>query len=316
LSLFGRRASRPYRSVLTPVERLTARKRSERRRRRVTAAVFVLVVVVALAVLAAIVLGSNSSGRHHAPPPPHTQPKVAAPSLPRRLTMREQRERAVARLAAVGRPVFCGAPRGRALALTFDDGPGPYTAEVLAILRRRHAHATFFLVGSRLRDWPALPSEEALHDAVGDHTWDHADLKRMPRNRALVEIDRTRRAIEQAAGAPVSLFRPPYGDLPAGLGRELRARHLLDVRWSADSLDYVPGMTPQRLVRRLLPNLKPGTIVILHDIHPVTVRALPLLLDAIEKRRLRAVSIPELMRYDPPTRAQLRADERGKACVD
>jgi peptidoglycan/xylan/chitin deacetylase (PgdA/CDA1 family) len=282
----------------------------------VTAAAFVLVVVLALAVLAAIVLGSNSSGRHHVSPPPRVRPTVAAPPLPRRLTMREQRERAVARLAAVGRPVFCGAPRGRELALTFDDGPGPYTAQVLDILRRHHAQATFFLVGSRLRDWPALAREEARHDAVGDHTWDHAELKRMPRSRALVEIDRTRRAIEEAAGVRVSLFRPPYGDLPTGLGPALRARHLLDVRWSADARDYVPGTKPQRLVHQLLPSLRPGAIIIMHDIHAVTVRALPLLLDAIEKRHLRAVSIPELMRYDPPTREQLRADERGKACVE
>jgi len=186
---------------------------------------------------------------------------------------------------------------------------------LLRILRRRGARATFFVVGDRIRLWPDLPAEEALLGAVGDHTWDHADLSRMPTGRALTEIDRGRRATEQALGSPVAMIRPPYGRLPPSLRPELRARHLLEVRWSADGGDYLPGTTAKQLVRRLLPMLRPGAIVLLHDTHAVTVRALPMLLDAIGKRGLRAVSVPELLRYDPPSRAQLRADDRGKACV-
>jgi len=84
----------------------------------------VVVVVVGLVAVVGIVAGSRNSGQR--PAAEHaTRPRVARPPLTRRLTLRAQQGRAVARLAAVGRPVYCGARRGRELALTFDDGPGP-----------------------------------------------------------------------------------------------------------------------------------------------------------------------------------------------
>jgi peptidoglycan/xylan/chitin deacetylase (PgdA/CDA1 family) len=278
----------------------------------------VLLVAVATAVVLSVLHGSDSAtvvaprAPPPSPPPSRAGPEQGAPPT----SLANERDRAITRLEGLGLPVFCGASRSDDIALTFDDGPGPYTAEVLAVLRRYHAQATFFIVGNRVRYWPRLPAAEATIGAVGDHTWSHADLTRLSRRAAKAEIDRARTAIDSAANANVRLFRTPYGRDPAWLGHALAARALLEIRWSVDSSDYLPRTTVRGLVRRVASGLKPGAIVLLHDLRPTTVRALPTLLRLIRAKHLRAVTVPELLRVDPPSYHQLIADNRGRGCVD
>src|SRR4030081_3890827 len=77
-------------------------------------------------------------------------------------------------------PYRGGGGHANVVALTFDDGPGEYSSRVDALLRRAHAHATFFLVGSRLRYWRPGPREESQVGAVGNHTWSHPHLTDLP----------------------------------------------------------------------------------------------------------------------------------------
>ena len=109
-----------------------------------------------------------------------------------------------------GPPPYCGGGKERVVALTFDDGPGPYTAGILRELEAHGAQATFFLVGNRVRYWPALPAREAALGAVGDHTWSHPSLPRLRRAQVRGQLVRARATIARAAGVPVRLFRPPY----------------------------------------------------------------------------------------------------------
>jgi peptidoglycan/xylan/chitin deacetylase (PgdA/CDA1 family) len=313
VSLLGHREGLPSRTVLIPVE-----ERPTGLRRWLVVLTGVLVVVLAGLIVSAIVLGSRSKPVSTAPPTPPA-PARSRPRAPHRLAavlLARARERSITRLAGLGVPVFCGAPRGNELALTFDDGPGPYTARLVAILRRFHAQATFFLVGNRIRFWPSLPTAEAALGAVGDHTWSHADIARLSRPAARAEVERARTAIAAKTRAPVRLFRIPYGRAPAWLGRYLAAQRMLEIRWSVESRDYLPGSSPGRIMRRIAPGLRPGAIVLLHDIHAATVQALPRLLALIRARHLRAVSVPELLRSDPPSYAQLMADNRGRGCVN
>jgi peptidoglycan/xylan/chitin deacetylase (PgdA/CDA1 family) len=287
-------------------------------RRRLVVLAGVLVLTLAGATAIAI-LRSSRSEQVSVPPRPAPAPVPPSPRPPARSAtalVAAAQQRGITRLAGLGVPVFCGAPRGNELALTFDDGPGPYTAKLLAILRRFHAQATFFLVGNRIRVWPSLPAAEAALGAVGDHTWSHADLARLSRRAAAAEVERARTAIAAKTKAPVRLFRIPYGRSPAWLGRYLAARRMLEIRWSVESRDYLPGSSPAAIVRRVAPGLRPGAIVLLHDIHAATVQALPRLLALIKARHLRAVNVPELLRSDAPSYPQLMADNRGRGCVD
>ena len=80
----------------------------------------------------------------------------------------------------------------------------------------------------------------------------------------------------------------------------MRRVGLLEVFWSVDSRDWTPGANVRRVVRNVVAGLRPGAIVLMHDIHPWTVAAVPQILQAIRLRGLRAVSVPELLALDPP----------------
>jgi peptidoglycan-N-acetylglucosamine deacetylase len=107
--------------------------------------------------------------------------------------------------------IAVGGAHRREIALTFDDGPGPYTPQVLKILRRHHVPATFFVVGQSLNSFGAsLPVELRDHFVIGDHTENHRALA------SLSERDQRSQLVDQAYrvhayGAPYPrLFRPPY----------------------------------------------------------------------------------------------------------
>ena len=223
-------------------------------------------------------------------------------------------ERAVERLAAFRLPVFCGGGRLPEVALTFDDGPSPYTSSLLRLLRQRNASATFFLVGDRLADWPGIAASEARQGSIGDHTWSHARLPRLRYDAAAWEIIAGRRAIEDASRHVVLLFRPPYGLATPRLDRLVGRLGMLDVRWTVDAGDSLPGATARSVVRSVEGMVGPGSIVLFHDIHPWTLVAVRRLLPWLERRGLRLVSVPELLRLDPPTFRQLHGGARGHHC--
>jgi peptidoglycan/xylan/chitin deacetylase (PgdA/CDA1 family) len=203
-------------------------------------------------------------------------------------------------------PLYCGGPQGRYVALTFDDGPSSYTPRVLRLLRRAHARATFFVVGSRAATRPDLVRAESLLGAVGNHTWTHPRLASLARRDVIRQLLLTQAAIVRATGGtrPV-LFRPPYGVGTPAETAAVHALHLVDVRWSVDSLDSRPRANARGVVRNVVAGVRPGAIVLLHDIHPWTVAALPRILRALRHRGLMPVTIPELVALDPPAHAQL-----------
>jgi peptidoglycan-N-acetylglucosamine deacetylase len=209
-------------------------------------------------------------------------------------------------LARSGLPLWCGGRHGRYVALTFDDGPGPYTPRLLRILGRAGARATFFDVGSRVPVWPAAVRAETKAGVVGNHTWSHPRLASLGRRAVVRELLRTQAAVVRAGdGERPLLFRPPYG---VGTPTEALAVHalgLVDVRWSVDSRDAIPGATPASIVRTVAAGLIPGAIVLLHDNHPATLAALPRILRIVRRRHLTPVTVPELVALDPPSHAQL-----------
>ena len=248
--------------------------------------------LLAVCSVAAIVVGSR-------PAPAPARPSETAGGTARARTGE------LDRLLALRSPLYCGGRHARVVALTFDDGPGPYTRKLLALLRQWHDRATFFLVADRISDWPRLPAEEAALGAVGDHTWSHARLPLLSYRGAKWEIEAARTAIAAASHRKVVLFRPPYGLLTRKLHRLVFAKGMLEVRWSLDSHDAVSATTTE-IVRTVEREIRPGAIVLMHDIHASTVAAVARILPALARRHLRSVSIPELLRVDPPTRHQLR----------
>lgn len=212
------------------------------------------------------------------------------------------------RLLDAGQPIRCGAGTEPLVALTFDDGPGVLTRQTVRLLRERGMTATFFLVGKLLDEsrFEGLPALAADLGAVGDHTWDHVSMAGASTGELTEQIARTRRAIGEAAGVRVTLFRPPLGARDRQLDAYVRSLGMLTILWSIESGDS-QGASADRIFRTVRDSLSPGDIVLLHDNRGTTQRALPRILDIIEARGYRAVTVPELLALDPPTRAQLRA---------
>lgn len=195
----------------------------------------------------------------------------------------------------------------REIALTFDDGPGPYTPAILAALARAHAPATFFEVGFMLRWFHASTSAiVARGDPIGDHTELHQPMS------ALSRADQRSELLDQAAvisqaGAPFPrLFRPPYGVYNANTLALLHKYGMLMVMWTVDSGDYLrPGVSS--IVDTVVAGAQPGAIILLHDAggdRQETVDALPLIIRALRARGYRLVTVPRLLLDDPPPRDQ------------
>jgi peptidoglycan/xylan/chitin deacetylase (PgdA/CDA1 family) len=176
----------------------------------------------------------------------------------------------------------------RLVTFTFDDGPFPETAPtVLHILELHRVRAAFFLIGSYLEgdDKHAVETRmwaRRIADAghfVGNHTLDHKLLTTLPHAAALSEIDESAAAIERATGRRPFLFRPPYGEMDPWLEGVLRDRKLELVLWSIDVEDMKKS-DPDLLVDELKKQLasKGGGLVLLHDMHWPSVKALNRLL--------------------------------------
>lgn len=227
--------------------------------------------------------------------------------LPRSVTQ------SLTRFIHLGLPLYCGGSHRRDVALTFDDGPGPATRATLRALRRNGESATFFLVGRNLAGWSDLPRAEATLGAVGDHTWTHPFLTRLPHSAVEREIASTQTALERLTRTPVLLFRPPYGFHDRQVDRDVHRLGMLQVLWSVDSHDSYPppGANAAQIVHTLARSLRPGSIVLLHENLRQTELALPALLRGLRSERLRSVSVPDLLAVDPPTVKQLRSGIRG-----
>ncbi len=208
-------------------------------------------------------------------------------------------------LSLKGKPVYCGGARGGWVALTFDDGPGPYTPRLVESLRRAHVRATFFLVGQRVGFWPASARAEATIGVLGNHTWDQPRLSGFSPRALRSELMRTSAEIRAATGVPVSIFRPPYGVASHAQEREAHRLGLLDVRWSLDSGDSRPEASEAAAVATVLAGAHGGSIVLLHDIHTWTADEARQIARGLRARGFRLVTVPDLLDRDPPTRAQL-----------
>ena len=203
-------------------------------------------------------------------------------------------------LARQGAVIYCGGGSKGLVALTFDDGPGPYTSALLRVLRRNRARATFFDVGDRLHEGGGrLPGQQERLGVVGNHTWSHRHLVGLSHDVLAAEIELTEREGAALIGRHMQLFRPSYGEQSLLLARMLRSHGLLEVLWSVDSGDSRPFANPAAVFRTVETAVRPGSIVLLHDLHPWMPQVAARLLKTLRQRHLRPVTVPELVAADP-----------------
>ena len=225
---------------------------------------------------------------------------VAATLVPQQVTATP-----FGRLVQRADPIYCAYPRGRNFALTFDDGPGPYTVRLARVLRREHARATFFVIGSRVGLFPDGARAAERAGVLENHTWSHPHLRGLSIDDARTELVETQRTVGRVAGSPPRLFRPPFEEADPEIDLLARELNLLDVRWSVDGGDALAGATPSVVVQTVRTGLRPGAIVLLHDLHAWTPAAVARILRIAHRRGLRAVTVEELLQRQPPSLRQL-----------
>ncbi len=299
-----RSAPSPPRPIPTPAAADGSAGSVRIRRRRLGAALAVVVLVIVLVVA--------FSGSHHAPSVSSAgaggrAPRASSAPAVSPLDALQREEKAVDSVLGYTPFVRAGAAQGHDVALTFDDGPGPYTPAVLDVLEREHVPATFFVVGQEVPDFRAAAEREVRAGfVIGDHTENHPMLAHLSAHDQHEQLFEQAARVELLGGRKPHLFRPPYGSFNATTFRLLRQMKLLMVLWSVDTDDYEqPGV--EVIVHRALEGAVPGAIILMHDAggnRAQTIAALPTIIHDIRARGLHLVSVPQLLADDPPPAGQ------------
>ncbi|MET8499259.1 polysaccharide deacetylase family protein [Streptomyces microflavus] len=191
------------------------------------------------------------------------------------------------------------------VALTFDDGPDPvYTRQVVEILERYGARATFFCVGHHV---VALPDEvRRIHAAgheLGNHSWSHPFLPDLTAQELRDQLDRTAEELDRLTGRAPTWFRPPYGSLTPEVLAALDGHPTTVTMWDVDARDWSrPG--PEQIAATVLEGAGPGSVVLMHEgagDRGQTVQALPSIIEGLLERGLELVTVGELAATAAPT---------------
>lgn len=184
--------------------------------------------------------------------------------------------------------------KAKCIALTFDDGPGPHTEKLLDMLAARHVKATFFLIGGNIRGRESVVRRElAEGHAVGDHTWSHPSLSALSDGALRSQLARTLGEIRRATGRGTTLMRPPYGATNRRVAVVTHGMGLAQILWSVDTNDWL-DRNSAIVAHRAVSWARPGGIILMHDIHPTTVNAVPEILAGLARRGFTFVTVPEL----------------------
>ena len=182
----------------------------------------------------------------------------------------------------------------KTIALTFDDGPGPYTEKLLDILDKYDAKATFFLIGSKVSGQASVVRSIQAHGhQLGNHSWSHPELPKLSVDQIAGEIDRTNEAIRQATGVKPSILRPPYGAVNGVVLEQLRLRNMSSILWSVDTRDWA-DRNSQIVCSRAVAGARPGAVILMHDIHQTSVNAVPCILSSLKQQGYSFVTIQRL----------------------
>jgi peptidoglycan/xylan/chitin deacetylase (PgdA/CDA1 family) len=283
------------------------------RRRRAIAA---LVAAATVALITGLAVGAASSGSRA---PAHKEPVISSSYFRRIRTLAsggagsfvvdEQRveNKAITHTLSYTPFVRAAGSQHKEVALTFDDGPGPYTPDILRILVREHVPATFFEVGIEERYFhDATAQIVARGYPIGDHTESHLPMSQLKRKGQLGQLIQDSAAIGNYGAPFPRMFRPPYGMWNHTTLTLLRKYKMLMVLWSVDTDDYErPGV--KVIVQRALAGLEPGAIILLHDAggdRSQTVAALPRIIKALRRRGYKLVTVPRLLLDNPAPKDQ------------
>lgn len=179
------------------------------------------------------------------------------------------------------------------VALTFDDGPNPATTrDLLDLLKKEQVLATFFVLGDQAAKYPELVKTAADNGhQIGSHTMTHKNLVNLSPAQAQAEIDQASATISSIIGKSPTVLRPPYGETTASLNAAYNAAVIL---WEVDSLDW-RDKNPDAICSKVFETVKDGSIILMHDIHPTTIAAVPRVIQELRRQGYLFVTVEQLI---------------------
>ncbi|MFR4627220.1 MAG: polysaccharide deacetylase family protein [Dorea formicigenerans] len=177
------------------------------------------------------------------------------------------------------------------VALTFDDGPGERTGELLAQLEKYNAHATFFMQGKNIpgkEDFVKKMKETGCE--LGNHSYDHPQLTKLSADKIANQIGTTNDLIQQAAGSTATVMRPPYGAINDTVRASVGLPMIL---WSIDTLDW-KTRNAQSSIDTVMNDVQDGDVILMHDIHTESIDAALVLIPKLEEAGYQLVTVSEM----------------------
>ena len=185
-------------------------------------------------------------------------------------------------------------PNRPVIALTFDDGPGDRTGELLDQLEKYDAKATFFMLGQKVSSYPdEIKKMKEIGCELGNHSYDHPNLAKLGADGVKKQIGDTNSKIQAIVGEGASVMRPPYGAISATLKANAGMPLIL---WNIDTLDW-KTRNAKATVDMVMENAKDGDIILMHDIHTESVDAAIELIPKLLEKGYQLVTVSELAAY-------------------
>lgn len=178
------------------------------------------------------------------------------------------------------------------IAVTFDDGPGKYTRNLIEELNKRGVKATFFMLGSNVAAFSDTVKfmYESGHE-LGTHTYSHKNIIKISNDEFRSEMQRTDDAIKAASGQIATAFRPPYGAYNA---EKLALQDKIPTHWSVDTLDW-KTKNPAAIKEHILTHARDGSILLLHDIYETSVQGVLPAIDELLAQGYQFVTVDKLV---------------------
>ncbi len=183
------------------------------------------------------------------------------------------------------------------VALSFDDGPDPLvTPQVLALLREYQAPSIFFCIGRKIAgNEPLLQQIHEEGHIIGNHSFSHSYfLDFFPKRKLIKEFEKTDELIEESIGHRPRFFRPPYGVTNPPISRAVKERGYTVIGWDVRSLDTVIK-EEEKVIDRVIQGVKPGSIILFHDINQSLLSILPAVLDYLQSNNYKITRLDELI---------------------
>ncbi|WP_017556917.1 polysaccharide deacetylase family protein [Nocardiopsis baichengensis] len=199
----------------------------------------------------------------------------------------------------------CSDPDSKCVALTFDDGPGGRTPELLDTLAEHDAKATFFVTGEPVREHPrTVRREYAEGHEIANHTVTHPDLTSVGEGQVRDELSEVNGLVRRETGMLPTLMRPPYGATDGKVASVAEDLGLAEIIWNVDTNDW-KDRNSSVVADRALKGAAPGAIILMHDIHGTTIDAVPEIVEGLNEKGYTMVTVSQLLDETEPGESYL-----------